>query len=424
MEKGTCVKFLHCADIHLDSPLRGLRGEDGSPVEAIRGATRRALERIVQLAIDEQVSCVVIAGDLYDGDRDDFNTARFLQRQLERLRAAGIPVAIVYGNHDAESQITRRLRPPDNVHVFPTSAPETWTIASAGLAVHGQGYATRAVTDDLSAGYPQPVPGLLNIGVLHTSLDGRPGHEPYAPTTPDALAARGYAYWALGHVHEREVIHKDGTWIVFPGNPQGRHIRETGPRGATIVEYDGERILNVEERILDTVRWVRCVVDATDARDVDEALLRATRAVEDAVDRTDGRIWAVRVVLTVPPDLRGVLIRDGEGWEAQMRADLAGASALVWLERIDVRAEKAAMPAVAGDAGDAIAAVRSTIAAIASDPERRRELCAGIDELRRKLGSDLPALIELGAPGLEDASIAALLPDVEALVIAELLGGG
>jgi exonuclease SbcD len=417
------VKFLHCADIHLDSPLRGLRVDDGAPVEEIRGATRRALEDIVRLAIDEQVTCVVIAGDLYDGDRDDFHTARFLQRQLERLREAMIPVAIVYGNHDSASEITRRLRPPDNVHVFSTSAPETWTIPDAGLAIHGQGYATRVVTEDLSAAYPAPVAGLLNIGVLHTSLDGRAGHEPYAPTTPDALAARGYAYWALGHVHEREVITRGGTPIVFPGNPQGRHIREAGPRGVTLVEYDGDRVVDLDPREIDTVRWARVGLDATDAADVDEVLSRATAAVERAVDRTDGRIWAVRIEVSTPARLHGPLIREWEGREAQMRADLAGASGRVWLERVRITTADGPSAAGPGDAGDALAAVHDTCLGLVDDPDRRRALSVGIDDLRRKLGSDLPALVDLGAPDLEDESITALLADVEALVIAELLRG-
>ena len=99
-----------------------------------------------------------------------------------------------------------------------------------GLAVHGQGFAKREVTEDLSSAYPQADPHLFNIGLLHTCLDGKPGHEPYAPCTVDGLRSKGYQYWALGHVHNREVVSQD-PWIVFPGNIQGRHARETGSQG-------------------------------------------------------------------------------------------------------------------------------------------------------------------------------------------------
>ena len=246
--------------------------DEGAPVEEIRGATRRALENIVQLAIDERVTCVVIAGDLYDGDRDDYNTALFLQRQLARLQAAAIPVAVIYGNHDAASEITRRLRPPDEV-----AGVRDRRARDVGARSGGPRHPWPGLPDP--GGHRRPVggvsaaaPGLLTSACSTPVSDGRPGHEPYAPTTPGALAARGYAYWALGHVHERDVIRVGDTWIVFPGNPQGRHAREPGPRGVTLVEYDGTRILGIEERIVDTVRWIRCPVDAADASAIDEAL--------------------------------------------------------------------------------------------------------------------------------------------------------
>lgn len=282
------MKFLHCADIHIDSPLRGLSRGEGVPADEIRRAARAAFENLVALAVDEEVAVVVIAGDLYDGDRDDFDTAIYLQRQFARLGEAGIPVVLVYGNHDAASEITRRLRPPANVHVFPHAAPTTVTFDDVGIAFHGQSYSKRAVTQDLSLAYPDRVAGYLNVGVLHTCLDGRPGHEPYAPCRVDALAARGYEYWALGHVHVRDALQRDGTWIVFPGNIQGRHARETGAKGATLVEYSGEQVRSVEHRELDMVRWLRVPVDVSDAATVDDVLatvgrrsLRPARATRD-----------------------------------------------------------------------------------------------------------------------------------------------
>jgi len=194
------VKFLHAADIHLDSPLRGLERYEGAPVGEIRGATRRAFERLVDLAIEEEVAFVLLAGDLYDGDWKDYNTGLFFVSQMNRLREADIRAFVIAGNHDAASQITRVLRPPDNVKVFSTKRPETAVLEDLGVALHGQGFASVAVTEDLSAGYPAAVPHLFNIGLLHTSLDGREGHAAYAPCSVDGLRSRGYQFWALGHV--------------------------------------------------------------------------------------------------------------------------------------------------------------------------------------------------------------------------------
>ena len=247
------MKFVHAADIHLDSPLRGLERYEGAPIEAVRSATRDALANLVQTAIDESVDLVLIAGDLYDGDWKDYNTGLFLVAQLRRLHEAGIRVLLISGNHDAASRITRALRLPESVTVFATSRPETVVLGDLEVAVHGQGYASQAVTCDLSVDYPEPVPGCFNIGLLHTSADGREGHEPYAPCTVPSLVARGYDYWALGHVHRREVLHRD-PWIVFPGNLQGRHVRETGAKGATLVTVEDRRVVSV-----DHASWTWCV---------------------------------------------------------------------------------------------------------------------------------------------------------------------
>jgi len=221
-------RFLHAADIHLDSPLHKLDYYEGAPIDELRQATRRALDNLVQTAIRENVSFVLISGDLYDGDWKDYNTGLYFVSQTSKLRDAGIPVYIVAGNHDAAGKISRALRFPESVHLFPSQKPATLRINNIEVAIHGQSFASPAVKKDLSAKYPPPLPGFFNIGMLHTCATGREGHEPYAPCTLDGLRSKGYDYWALGHVHQHEVL-MDDPLIVFPGNIQGRHVRETGP---------------------------------------------------------------------------------------------------------------------------------------------------------------------------------------------------
>lgn len=288
---------LHAADVHLDSPLAGLPDYEGVPRDEMRLATRRALCNIADLALGESVALVIIAGDLYDGELRDANTGLFLCSQLSRLRRAGIEVVICYGNHDAESVVTRRLPLPDGVKVLSTRRPETVEFPELGIALHGQGYGRRDVTKDLSAAYPMPVDGVANIGVLHTAVTGRDGHSSYAPCSAEGLAARGYQYWALGHVHEFEILCRD-PWIVFPGCPQGRGLRECGAKGVVVVDVDGEQIVSVERHAVDVVRWALVDADCTGAADRDEALERVRDALKAAVQRADGRPLACRVILS------------------------------------------------------------------------------------------------------------------------------
>ena len=157
-------KFIHAADIHLDSPLRGLAGYEGPAVELIRTATRLAFDNLINEAIDQKVGFVVIAGDLYDGDWRDYQTGLFFVRQMGRLAKADIPAFVLHGNHDAESQITKRLTLPAGVNVFPSRKPETFTIEELDVALHGQSFRQRNITDNLVPAYPEPVDGAFNIG--------------------------------------------------------------------------------------------------------------------------------------------------------------------------------------------------------------------------------------------------------------------
>ena len=217
--------FVHAADLHLGSPLLGLSLKDSHVAKRFVGASRDAFSLLVSRAIELEVSFVVIAGDVFDGEWKDTSIGLFFNRELARLDRARIPVFLLKGNHDAESVITKAISLPDSVSQFPSNKPKTFRIEELKVAVHGRSFPDRAVTENYALTYPDPVAGWFNIGVLHTSCDGRPPHAVYAPCTAGDLSRRGYQYWALGHVHEYEELERD-PWIVFPGNLQGRHIGE------------------------------------------------------------------------------------------------------------------------------------------------------------------------------------------------------
>ena len=191
--------------------------------------------------------------------------------------ARRFPYYLIRGNHDALNVMSRGLPYPANVHEF-SARGETKFIEDLQVALHGRSFAERGTKDEFLSGYRMRREGWLNIGVLHTSLEGTRGHDPYAPCTVAELRAFGYDYWALGHIHQGEIVERD-PWIVYPGNLQGRSPRETGAKGAMRVTVEDGRIVAANPIALDAARWAHEFVDVAGAEDEDQALsLLARRA--------------------------------------------------------------------------------------------------------------------------------------------------
>lgn len=381
--------FIHAADIHLDSPLHGLERYEGAPVEEIRSATRRAFDNLIELAIDEEVAFVLLVGDLYDGDWKDYNTGLYFVERMTRLREVGIRVFIVAGNHDAASQITKHLRLPDNVTLFSTRKPERVVLDDLNVAIVGQGFATRAITDNISQDYPQGGQHLFNIGLLHTCLDGKPGHEPYAPCTVDGLRSKGYQYWALGHVHKREEVSQD-PWIVFPGNIQGRHIREVGPKGCTLVTVDGGEIVEVEHRDLDVMRWCRCELGVAASETVDDICERVREAFQSASDAAGGRPVAVRLVLHGACAAHSSLYAGRERWTQEYRALASGlGGAGIWVEKVSIETKPTVSADETLERENALSGLLRGIRDMELDASALDELADEIVALRQKLPAEL-----------------------------------
>ncbi len=333
------MKFIHAADIHLDSPLRGLSRYEGAPVELMQTATRRAFINMIDLACQEAVDFILLAGDLYDGDWKDYNTGLFFNQQMSRLREANIKVFMVLGNHDASNAITRQLRLPDNVIEFSDQEAETKYLEHLGVAIHGQSFANKAITDDLSANYPDAISDYFNIGILHTALNGRNDHDHYAPCTIPGLLSHGYDYWALGHVHQRETIHEK-PWIVFSGNLQGRHVRETGAKGCSLVTVeDGQT--KVSHVSVDVLRWQACRLDVSEITVAEDLLDKAHSAVTKALEDAEDRPLALRFVITGTSPINNELHSNSERWLNEIRAVATDAGlGKVWIEKINLQLSK------------------------------------------------------------------------------------
>ena len=414
-------RFIHAADIHLDSPLRGLESYEDAPVEEIRGATRRAFDNLVELAIEEDVSFVLLAGDLYDGEWKDYNTGLFFAERMGRLRRQNIRVFMVSGNHDAASQITRSLQLPDNVQVLSTKKPQTIVLEDIGVAIHGQGYRSRAMSENLAEQYPQYNPGYFNIGILHTALNGREGHEPYAPCTLDDLRQKGYGYWALGHVHKREEVSKD-PWIVFPGNIQGRHIRETGAKGASLVTVDNGEVIGVEHRELDVLRWSECRVDLSDCEAMNAVHVHVRQALEGEQEHAEGRILAVRLVLTGGCPVHPRLLEDSAHLRESFRSMAAGLGDM-WLEKVLFKTDRKGSLKDAMGEETPLAGLMTAVEQFELDAGRLLDLVPEVAALKSKLPPDLIGGDDPLLPTAPD-QILAFLDDVRELLTAKLISYG
>ena len=410
------ITVVHAADLHIDSPLRGLGRLEGAPVDDLRLATRRAFVKLIDTCLEEQAALLVLAGDVFDGEWRDFNTGLFFVRELARLRDVGTQVVMVRGNHDAESVLARHIPLPDHVFTFSVDAPETREFARLGLAVHGQSYGARSVEDNLAEAYPGRRRDLFNIGVLHTNAVASSEHGNYAPCTVSQLVRHGYDYWALGHVHQAQVLHRD-PWVVYPGNLQGRHARETGAKGCTIFRLDGLRLDRIESREVDVLRWADLVISADaihGSSDMDDLLAEVRARMQAEIAAADGRPVLARVTVEGSTPLHTALAADPGAVQAQVRA-LAAELGDIWPEKI--RFVTTPPLGELTDLHDLFQALRDEVSGLATDPDALGRYSEG-----------LAPLVTAAAPFLghrpdDPERLVARLGELEALLLARLGAG-
>jgi DNA repair protein SbcD/Mre11 len=389
-------QFIHTADVHLDRSLRGFAVDHDTATELMT-ATRAAFSRLVDAAIELKVPFLIIAGDLYDSDWEDFQTGYFFIHEMTRLDRAKIRAILLYGNHDAEQDMTRKLTLPDNVIRFESTRPHSIELEDLRVVLHGQSFRRAATTENLAANYPPPKPGWLNIGVLHTALQGRPPHSPYAPTSLPELANKGYSYWALGHVHQYGIASKD-PWIVFPGSLQGLHINETGAHGAVVVPVEDGTLGQPERLCVDIMRWTTVDVDVASAGTLLDVVPLVGQALRRVVDAAEGRYLCCRVILRGRTLAHGELFACGQLLAAEVRAQaIAVGLDKILIERIVVMTQSLLTPTEIAARGDAVAELQRFFDEAPADPEFLNALKADFELLLSKLPSelasqDLPAL--------------------------------
>lgn len=371
---------------------------------------------MIDAAIRDKADFMLIAGDIFDRDWPDYSTGLFFANGLADLGKAGIRVAMIRGNHDAANRMSRRLAWPGNVHEFDSRRPATWCLDDLGVAIHGQSFPDRAVSENLAVAYPPPKAGWFNIGLLHTSADGTFGHDPYAPCAIADLIGKGYDYWALGHVHQRRVIAKD-PYIVFPGNLQGRHINEPGAKGFTLVTVSGGKVESAVPIAADGLRFAEVIIDATGAEALAQTLPLVSKTLAKAVEDGEGRAIAVRLRISGACAAHGELIARGEYFEAECLSLAEQACGTIFIERVIVETSPAPAPT-----GAAPLDLSPIIASVSDDPIEMAEIRRILEEGLRRLPAGVREAADSELTGLGETRLARILTDAQALLAHRLAG--
>ncbi|UCI10638.1 metallophosphoesterase family protein [Mesorhizobium sp. B1-1-8] len=414
-------RFVHTADIHLDSPLRSLALRNSELADLIGDASRQAFSSIVDLCLAERVDALVIAGDLYDGDQTSMKTARFLASQMTRLHQAGVRVYMIRGNHDAMSRISKQLVLPDTVTIFGGRA-QAVVQSGAGVDVvfHGLSFANPKAPESLLPKYAGPQEGAANVGIMHTSLAGSPGHDSYAPCSVADLHRHGFEYWALGHIHVRQVYFGAST-LVMPGIPQGRDINEAGEKSVTLVTVGDDRSVDIEERLTSVAQFERISIDLTGISEWADAVARIRTTLEQSRAAAKSRCVVARLGLVGTSTLSWRMIRDRDLMlaEAQQAAEQVGNT---WVEKVELNLTAPDIGSF-GDGADPTLELAQSMRANAGSEAFRSDA----REFVLKTIADLPPDAR-GFAGKDEAGLEQFLDDVLArgidLVAASLKTGG
>ena len=331
-------KFVHTADVHLDSPLRSLAMRNEELADLIGIASRQVFSSTVGFCIREQVDALMIVGDLFDSGQTSVKTTGYFISEMRRLDEAGIRAFITRGNHDALLRTVKNEDLPPSVKVFGGRSEVVQATSTDGgleVAVHGISFIEQKVTENMVGKFKSPVDGAINIGLLHTSLGGSTPHDPYAPCSVDDLKSCGFDYWGLGHIHKREVF-SESPMVVMPGIPQGRHINESGPKTVTLVTINDDRTIHLQEHQTSIAQFEKISVNATGHEDWRDVISAIQTAFEEERQKVITKNLVVRLFIEGTTTLAWRLRQDIDLLNEQAN-NLASGMEGVWLEKIEVK---------------------------------------------------------------------------------------
>jgi exonuclease SbcD len=312
--------FVHAADLHLDTPFRGVQQVSGEIAAELREASLNAFDAIIKLALERNAAFLLVAGDVYDGAIRGLRAQIRFREGLTRLADAGIPTFVVHGNHDPVVTGWSAVGSwPTAVTIFPSDHAPVVEVMRNGrriATVQGISYATAETTDNLSRHFSRPSGEGLHVGVLHCNVQGvAEGYANYSPCTIADLRDTGLDYLALGHIHQRRVLHggaDERPWIVYPGNSQARSPRhsEQEPKGAYVVHVENSSVTSLEFVACDQIRYVELDADIEGCADLGELSERLEERGRHALGRADGRSIVARARLSGRGPVHGDLLRE------------------------------------------------------------------------------------------------------------------
>lgn len=338
-------RFVHAADLHLDTPFDGLSRLGAEVPEVLRDASLQAWDNLVALTLERQADFLVLAGDIYDGPQRGLRAQLRFLHGLRRLSEAGVQVFMVHGNHDPLEEGWSAVRDwPAGVTRFGPDEVAGVPVERDGrrlATVYGISYRTRETWENLALRFPARTEPGFAVGVLHCNLGGQRDHAAYSPCQLADLQASDIDYWALGHIHRREVVSGERPCVVYPGSLQGRSPKpsETGAKGAVVVEVADDRVQDLSFVPLDVVRFDSRELDIGGAADLAALRDALSGLAEDAADAADGRRVILRAVLTGRGGVHRELRRDA-GVLEQLLRDLQegqGANSRVWWDKLSDR---------------------------------------------------------------------------------------
>ena len=419
----TRIRFVHAADLHLDSPFVGIKAVAPENVaRALHDATFAAYENIIELCIDESVDALLVAGDVYDSaDRSLRAQLKFVEG-LKRLDDAGIRSFVCHGNHDPLDGWEARLDYPPGCTRFGEDfeAVPVFEHEPGRAVVHGISYPTRDVTENLARRLGVVVLEPFSIGLMHANVGNNTDHANYAPCSLEELEGTGIDYWALGHVHTRQVLSDRSPTVVYPGNSQGRHPNEPGARGVYLVDVDDDGTVNLDFRAVDTVRWERPALDISDMVTEQDLIDGLHQGMEAALKGSTGRSVVVRIALSGRGALHGSLRQPDfiEGVVDTLNGEWAERSPFAWCERIENETAPPFNREERVEGSDFLSEVLKTADRAKEDPEMQDRLRGGLDDLyrhrryRKHLSEDAP----------DEDDLSPLIDEAESIVI-DLLAG-